>query len=207
MYTCSTEYTCIAVHRNLLTCIVYMYVHRPECLSHPDVPWDHIQMVFLGNVLIRISYLLVCIYLSVISRCTYMYETASRMSVPSPCTMGPHGIPWECTTMYYNIFSIYMYIQCPGCLSHPTVLWDHLGILGNVLICTVYMHVQCPECLSHPTVPYGTVGWDRHSGHCTCMGPFGNPWECTNMYIPPMYMYVHRPECLFYLAVQLRNPW
>ena len=126
---------------------IYMYVQCPECLSHPAVPWDHLGI--FGNVLL-------CTIIYLVYTCTY--------SVQSVCPIPLYyGTTWDSLGMYYYVLSsIYMYVQCPECLSHPAVLWDHLGILGNVLICTIYIHVQCPECLSHPAVL-----WDR-------MGILGN---------------------------------
>ena len=127
------------------------------------------------------------------------------VSVPSRCTMGH---PWECT--------IYMYVHCPKCLSHPAVPWDYVGILGNVLTCTIYMYVHCPECLSHPAVPWDYVGIFGNVLTCTiymyvhcpeCLSHPAVPWDYMgilgNVLICTTYMYVHCPECLSHPAV----PW
>ena len=109
--------------------------------------------------------------------------TPSRVSVPSCCTMGPYGIPWECTNMYLP--STCMYI--PVC-SIPMYLRDRMGIrewgiLVNVLTYTICIYVHLPECLSHPAVP-----WDN-------MGFLGNVLSAC--------MYIHHPECLSHPGV----PW
>ena len=149
---------------------IYIYVHYPECLSHPVVPWDN--MGILRNVLTCTTY------------------TCVQSVCPIPLY---HGTVWVSLGRYY----IYIYVHCPECLSHPLVPWDSMGILRNALTCTtytckstvlsvcpiplyhgtvwvslgmyyIYIYVHCPECLSHPVVPWDNMGILRNALTCTC---------------------------------------
>ena len=112
-------------HMGILTRTIYIYIHCPECLSHTTVPWNH--MGTLGNVLT-----LLCIL--------------SSVSVPSRCTMGPHGNVLLCTT-YNNVSRVFV----PSGYSIGPYTCNNPG--ECVLIYTIYNNVCCPECLSHPAIP------------------------------------------------------
>ena len=127
-----TKYTC-----------TYIYVHCPECLSHPVVPWD--SMGILRNVLhIPIRILL--------------HMSAVQSVCPIPLY---HGTVWVSLGMYYIYPYVCIYVHCSERLSHPVVPWDSMGILRNVLHIPVriyiYIYVHCPECLPYPVVPWNSI--------------------------------------------------